>query len=292
MQLNSVAFCPSSALLAADLTSQMLAFGYLYPAYECYKSVELNKPDIEQLRFWCQYWILVAGLTVCERFGDVFIGWIPMYGEAKLAFFVYLWFPKTKGTTYVYDSFVRPYVAKHETDIDRSLLELRARAGDLTLLYWQKASSYAQNRIFYVLQYIASQSTPTPKQPDQPQQDEAVTAPGSSEQPVENIQRSSPSSSASSSSTEQDKDTADETSSADSSKKEEPVSNELKTAPAQAVLMRSKSLSSNNEEQQVFTQIDDSIDNAQPPVEEGSRLTRARSRRARGAANFVKTGLK
>ncbi|CAA0838954.1 HVA22-like protein i [Striga hermonthica] len=240
----------------------VLAFGYLYPAYECYKSVELNKPDIEQLRFWCQYWILVAGLTVCERFGDVFIGWIPMYGEAKLAFFVYLWFPKTKGTTYVYDSFVRPYVAKHETDIDRSLLELRARAGDLTLLYWQKAASYAQNRIFYVLQYIASQSTPTPKQPDQ------------------------------------DKDTADEISSADSSKKEalspEPVSNELKTAPAQAVLMSSKSLSPNNEEQ-VFSQIDASFENAQPPAEEGSgggRLTRARSRRTRGAANFVKTGSK
>lgn len=33
-----------------------MIFGYAYPAYECYKSVELNKPDIEQLRFWCQYW--------------------------------------------------------------------------------------------------------------------------------------------------------------------------------------------------------------------------------------------
>ncbi|GFP85856.1 hva22-like protein i [Phtheirospermum japonicum] len=138
----------------------VLAFGYLYPAYECYKSVEMNKPDIEQLRFWCQYWILVAGLTVCERVGDMFIGWVPMYGEAKLAFFVYLWFPKTKGTTYVYDSFFRPYVAKHETEIDRSLLELRTRAGDMALLYWQKSASYAQNRILDILQYIASQSTP------------------------------------------------------------------------------------------------------------------------------------
>jgi receptor expression-enhancing protein 1/2/3/4 len=33
-----------------------LAFGYAYPAYECYKTVELNKPEIEQLMFWCQYW--------------------------------------------------------------------------------------------------------------------------------------------------------------------------------------------------------------------------------------------
>lgn len=33
-----------------------LILGYAYPAYECFKIVELNKPDIEQLLFWCQYW--------------------------------------------------------------------------------------------------------------------------------------------------------------------------------------------------------------------------------------------
>jgi receptor expression-enhancing protein 1/2/3/4 len=80
-----------------------LAFGYAYPAYECYKTVELNKPEIVQLTFWCQYWkgvsisyavailtsvnnlpnlglfpvsrILVALLTVLERFGDFIISW-------------------------------------------------------------------------------------------------------------------------------------------------------------------------------------------------------------------------
>ncbi|XP_073276782.1 putative HVA22-like protein g [Primulina huaijiensis] len=154
----------------------LLVLGYVYPAYECYKSVEMNKPDIEQLRFWCQYWILVAGLTVCERIGDMFIGWVPMYGEAKLAFFIYLWFPKTKGTTYVYDSFFRPYVAKHETEIDRSLLELRTRAGDMALLYWQKAASYGQTRIFDVLQYIASQS-PRPQRAQPSRQGTRVQKP-------------------------------------------------------------------------------------------------------------------
>ncbi|EOY15007.1 Abscisic acid-responsive isoform 5 [Theobroma cacao] len=139
-----------------------MVFGYAYPAYECYKTVELNKPEIEQLRFWCQYWILVAVLTVCERIGDAFISWVPMYSEAKLAFFIYLWYPKTRGTSYVYDSFFRPYVAKHENEIDRNLLELRTRAGDMAVLYWQRAASYGQTRIFEILQYVASQSTPRP----------------------------------------------------------------------------------------------------------------------------------
>ncbi|KAK1406616.1 hypothetical protein QVD17_42080 [Tagetes erecta] len=146
----------------------IMVFGYAYPAYECYKSVEKNKPDIEQLRFWCQYWILVAVLTVSERIGDTFVSWVPMYSEAKLAFYIYLWYPKTMGTTYVYDSFFKPYISKHETEIDRNLMELRTRAGDVFVLYWQRAASYGQTRIFDVLQYIASQSTPRPRPPQPP----------------------------------------------------------------------------------------------------------------------------
>ncbi|GAU26851.1 hypothetical protein TSUD_02530 [Trifolium subterraneum] len=138
-------------------------FGYAYPAYECYKVVEKNKPEIEQLRFWCQYWILVAVLTVCERFGDTLISWVPMYSEAKLAFFIFLWYPKTKGTTYVYDSFFRPYVAKHEPEIDRNLMELRTRAGDYVVLYCQRAASYGQTRIYDILKFVSAQSTPAPR---------------------------------------------------------------------------------------------------------------------------------
>lgn len=146
-----------------------MVFGYAYPAYECFKSVEKNKPDIEQLRFWCQYWILVAVLTVCERIGDTFISWVPMYSEAKLAFYIYLWYPKTKGTSYVYDSFFQPYISKHETEIDRNLSELRTMAGDMTVMYWQRTASYIQTRTFDIIQYVASQSTPKPR-PSKPQQ--------------------------------------------------------------------------------------------------------------------------
>lgn len=68
-----------------------------------------------------------------------------------------------QGTKYVYESFFRPYIAKHETDIDRNLLELRTRAGDMAFLYWQQAASYIQTRAFDIFQFIAAQSTP--KQP-------------------------------------------------------------------------------------------------------------------------------
>ncbi|CAM8945632.1 unnamed protein product [Rhodiola kirilowii] len=157
----------------------VMVLGYAYPAFECYKTVEKNKPQIEELRFWCQYWILVAILTVTERIGDIFISWIPMYCEAKLAFYIYLWYPKTRGTSYVYSSFFKPYMEKHETEIDRSLLELRTRAGDIALTYWQRSASYVQTSIFDILRFVAAQSTLRPR-PTQPEQGPRRTTSGTS----------------------------------------------------------------------------------------------------------------
>ncbi|CAK9193939.1 unnamed protein product [Sphagnum troendelagicum] len=136
----------------------IMLLGYVYPAYECFKIVERKKPELEHLRFWCQYWIIIAVLTVLERVGDILVSWVPMYSEAKLAFIIYLWYPKTKGTTYVYATFLRPFVARHEPDIDRNLNELRIRAGDVALVWWQRGSVYAQARFYELLQYVASQS--------------------------------------------------------------------------------------------------------------------------------------
>ncbi|KAH7650632.1 TB2/DP1/HVA22-related protein [Dioscorea alata] len=42
-------------------------FGYVYLAYECYKTMKLNRPEIEQLRFWCQYWLEVVLMKSRKR---------------------------------------------------------------------------------------------------------------------------------------------------------------------------------------------------------------------------------
>ncbi|KAI5073170.1 hypothetical protein GOP47_0011183 [Adiantum capillus-veneris] len=142
----------------------IMVVGYVYPAYKCFKCVEMNRPDVEQLRFWCQYWIIIAIVTVLERLGDTFVSWLPLYSEAKLAFIIYLWCPKTLGTTYVYSSFLRPLVATHEGDIDRNLNELTARALDMIADYWQRGSVYAQSRFMEILQFVASQAPARPEQ--------------------------------------------------------------------------------------------------------------------------------
>ncbi|GKV07247.1 hypothetical protein SLEP1_g19046 [Rubroshorea leprosula] len=136
----------------------ILLLGYAYPAIECYRAVEKNRIDIQELRFWCKYWIIVAFLTVLERVGDVFVSWLPLYGEVKLALIIYLWSPKTKGTGQVYDTFLQPLMARHETDIERKLLELRAKVWDFALYYWQNCTELGSTKFFEMFQYLANQS--------------------------------------------------------------------------------------------------------------------------------------
>ncbi|XP_059646597.1 HVA22-like protein j [Cornus florida] len=147
-------------MLGNFITRGLILFlGYAYPAFECFKTVEKNRVEIEELRFWCQYWIIVALLTVFERIGDIFVSWLPFYGEAKLVLFIYLWYPKTKGTAYFYNTFLRPYVSKHETDIDRNLQEMRARAWDLAIYYWGNCTKMGQSTIAQIIQFLLSQSS-------------------------------------------------------------------------------------------------------------------------------------
>jgi len=74
-----------------------------------------------------------------------------------------------QGTTYVYGTFFKPYISQHENEIDRNLLELRARATDMVVIYFQKAASVGQNTFFDVLKYVAAQS-PSQKSRQRPQQ--------------------------------------------------------------------------------------------------------------------------
>ncbi|XP_028787480.1 putative HVA22-like protein g [Neltuma alba] len=146
----------------------ILLLGYAYPGFECYKTVEKNRVQIEELRFWCQYWIIVAIVTVLERFTDIFVGWLPLYGEMKVAFFVYLWYPKTKGTGFVYQTVLRPVVARHENEIDKQLMELKASGRDLVAHYWQISAKMGHSAFFQGLEYLATQSirlkaTPPPQ---------------------------------------------------------------------------------------------------------------------------------
>ncbi|WJX58993.1 hypothetical protein P8452_44385 [Trifolium repens] len=67
------------------------------------------KDDRKSRKIWIYniscFRIIVAIFTVLEKFSDVVIGWLPLYGELKLALFIYMWYPKIK--LHVYKKFGR-----------------------------------------------------------------------------------------------------------------------------------------------------------------------------------------
>ncbi|GER43400.1 HVA22-like protein J [Striga asiatica] len=120
--------------------SLILALGYAYPAFLCFKTIEKNRVAIQELRFWCQYWL-------------------PMYRGLKLGLFIYLWHPNTKGSEYVYETFLRPYLLKYEADIDRSLFEAKERALNLANYYWHDCTKLGSKFVVQFFQFLVSQSS-------------------------------------------------------------------------------------------------------------------------------------
>ncbi len=55
---------------------------------------------------------------------------LPLYYEAKLAFVIALWHPRTHAAVTLYDSYMLPLLRKHEAGIDRFFEECRGRVAD------------------------------------------------------------------------------------------------------------------------------------------------------------------
>ena len=108
--------------------------------------MEKHKRKPEALRGWCIYWTVMALYTAGTQVSDRFVFWLPMYSEAKVAFVVYLWHPRTQGALYVYDAFVAPFLARHETAIDRHIDETRVSVGDVIARRARAAVEFAREK--------------------------------------------------------------------------------------------------------------------------------------------------
>ena len=78
--------------------------------------------------------------------------------------FSILWSPH-QGASHVYDDYLRPFLAAHEADIDRGLVELRARAADATASHLQAAVALGRACLSEVARRVSSQLQATRSHP-------------------------------------------------------------------------------------------------------------------------------
>jgi|TARA_B110000977_G_C10843595_1_gene403012 receptor expression-enhancing protein 1/2/3/4 len=94
--------------------------------------------------------LYTTGVQVTDRF----VFWLPMYAEAKVAFVVYLWHPRTQGALYVYDAFVSPFLTKHEQAIDRHIDETNTSIGDVVVKRAQGVVDFAREKFAAALNQL------------------------------------------------------------------------------------------------------------------------------------------
>jgi|TARA_B100001540_G_scaffold184319_1_gene162492 receptor expression-enhancing protein 1/2/3/4 len=106
------------------------------------------------------YWTVMGVYTVGVQIADRFIFFLPMYSEAKVAFVVCLWHPRTTWALYVYSSWLAPFLSKHEPEIDRRIDETRTGFGDVVVRHSNDVTAWAREKFAAALAALP-QATPT-----------------------------------------------------------------------------------------------------------------------------------
>ncbi|KAI0032054.1 TB2/DP1, HVA22 family-domain-containing protein [Vararia minispora EC-137] len=112
--------------LTSRIVSACIAF--LYPGYASFKVLSQRPASEDDLERWLKYWCVLGCIIGVEYVAEWFVSWIPFYFIIRTLFLLYLVFPQTQGSTFVYNVHLAPFLHAHEGQIDAALASLRARA--------------------------------------------------------------------------------------------------------------------------------------------------------------------
>merc|ERR1712021_129276 len=81
---------------------------------------------------WLVYWVIFSFFGILESFANFLLYWIPFYYAFKLAFLLWAMLPQTKGAKFLYDSFLKDFLKKENSDsmsrIDTAMAEAKKSA--------------------------------------------------------------------------------------------------------------------------------------------------------------------
>ncbi|EAU92709.2 hypothetical protein CC1G_01754 [Coprinopsis cinerea okayama7 len=123
-------FSSPSTVMFMSLISHLVSawFAFLLPSFATYKALARlpqSEPDVQR---WGMYWSVVGAFVAFEYIAEWFISWFPFYWECKTLFLLYLALPQTEGSTYIYQNYLRPFLAKNEAALDDGIVALQRNA--------------------------------------------------------------------------------------------------------------------------------------------------------------------
>ncbi|KAK9893430.1 hypothetical protein P389DRAFT_147884 [Cystobasidium minutum MCA 4210] len=143
----------------SGLCSHSISVGFLFPVYSSYKAIRANEQDA--IESWLMYWVVMAGLHAAENTVEWAVTWwvIPFYYEAKSIVILWLTLPQIQGSTYVYITYINPFLLQHEEEIDKTIEQTKSQAKAAGLDYMRRAYVYLREAVMRAI-LVGSRSHP------------------------------------------------------------------------------------------------------------------------------------
>lgn len=90
--------------------------GFLYPAYMSFKAIETAETGDDTQ--WLTYWVVYSFFTVFNDIVIYFFGFIPFYYIFKVAFYIWMFHPRTRGAQILYNKAIKPVLLRYEGKVD------------------------------------------------------------------------------------------------------------------------------------------------------------------------------
>ncbi|PLW25218.1 hypothetical protein PCANC_11037 [Puccinia coronata f. sp. avenae] len=123
-------------LFAAISFLVVTSLGTLYPIYLSYKAIKNN--DLKSLEILLMFWIVMGTIQTIESTFGWFLHWIPFFYQFKSLFILWITLPQIQGSTYVYVTYVHPFLLEHEAEIDTWLVEMKQRCRQAGTTYFNQ----------------------------------------------------------------------------------------------------------------------------------------------------------
>lgn len=93
------------------------------------------------------YWVVLSLFSLFDYWTYFILSWLPFYALFRLVLFSYLVLPQTQGAKFLYQTYVHPFLAHHEHDIDIFIGKAHDQAIALGLQYIKQAIEFVKQNL-------------------------------------------------------------------------------------------------------------------------------------------------